>query len=110
MWDEQKRTRFSELRSRTSEHLNAPERAELAALTRELEAEEARYLEGASQALRQERETIEARNRILSDLAGRKQSLLQRLRAFLAEAEAERRAIDCELAAVLAKSSRSPGL
>ena len=33
MWDEQKRTRFSELRSRTSEHLNAPERAELAALT-----------------------------------------------------------------------------
>lgn len=110
MWDEQKRTRFNELRSRTSERLSAPERAELAALTRELEADEARYLKAANQALRQERETIEARNRILNDLAGRKESLLRRLRAFLAEAEAERRAIERELAAVLANPSRSPGL
>lgn len=108
MWDEQKRSRFEQLRSRKSESLNASENAELAVLTHALEAAEASYLEPATQKLRQERETIDAQNKSLHELARRKESLVRGLRAFLAEAEAERRAIDCDLAAVLAETRSSP--
>lgn len=104
MWDEHKRSRFRQLSQQ--EHgggrLNEAEQVELARLTQEIEAGEANYLAPATERLRRERESLEAQNRTLQVLARRKQALLLRLRDFLAEAQAERRAIETELAAVLA--------
>jgi len=78
------------------------EQAELAQLVQELEAAEANYLRPATERLRQQRETLQTQNRALETLALRKEALVLRLRDFLAEAQAERRAIESELAAVLA--------
>ena len=103
MWEEQKSSRFQELRERQQKStLTEAEQAELAILVQELEAAEAGYLTPATQRLRQERENLETQNRTLEVLAHRKEALLLRLRDFLAEAQAERRAIECELATVLA--------
>ena len=52
--------------------------------------------------LRQERETTEQQNRALEDLAGRRKALAEWLGSILAEARAEQRAIESELASVLA--------
>jgi hypothetical protein len=105
MWEAQKRERFQQLRQRQRESgLTEAEQAELGRLVQELEAAEATYLTPATERLRQERETLEAQNRTLEVLARRKETLVLRLRHFLAEAQAERRAIQCELAAVLAGS------
>jgi hypothetical protein len=106
MWDEQKSGRFQELRQRQGA-LTEAEQAELALLFQELESGEAAYLTPAAERLRQEREALEARNRTLEALASRKEALVRRLRDFLAEAQAERRAIETELAAVLAGSRGS---
>jgi hypothetical protein len=103
MWDEQKRQRFQQLRQR-EDQLTAPEQAELVSLVDELEAAEAAYLNGATQRLRQERQTTEKQNRTLAELADRRQALMQRLSSVLAEARAERHAIERELASVLADS------
>ncbi len=100
MWDEQKRERFQQLRQRNGALTDA-EQAELAQLVQELEAEEAAYLTPATQRLRQEREALEVQNQALEALALRKEALVRRLREFLGEAQAERRAIESELAAVL---------
>jgi len=108
MWEEQKRTRFHQLRQRQEKRaLAEAEQAELAFLTQELEAAEAACLTPATERLRQEREIIETQNRNLEALALRKEALVRRLSAFLAEAQTERRAIDGELAAVLAGSRGS---
>jgi hypothetical protein len=108
MWDEEKRVRFQQLRQGQGEGaLTEAEQAELGLLIQELEATEATYLIPATDRLRQEREALEVRNRALEVLAHRKEALVARLRKFLAEAQAERRAIECELAAVLA-GSRGP--
>lgn len=105
MWEEQRRSRFQQLRQRQGNGaLTEAEQAELALLTQELEAGEAGYLAPTTERLRQERETLEAQNRTLEALALRKEALVRRLRDFLAESQAERRAIDGELAAVLAGS------
>ena len=108
MWDAQKHERLQQLRSRDAGTLSASEQAELAVLIQELEAAEAAYLAPATQRLSREREAIEAQNHSLEDLARRKESLVRRLHDFVAEAEAERRAIDSELAAVLAETQSSP--
>jgi hypothetical protein len=103
MWDEQKRSRFHQLRQRQRDGgLPTVEQAELALLVKELEAAEAGYLTPATERLRQERETLEAQNRALEVLGRRKEVLALRLRDFLAEAQAERQAIESEFAAVLA--------
>src|SRR5271165_3942469 len=103
MWDEQKRLRFQELRQRElAQALTEAERAELTLLVEELEAEEARYLKPATEKLQQEREAIESRNRALEALVSRKEALVARLRKLLAETQAERQAIESELAAILA--------
>jgi hypothetical protein len=102
MWEEQKRQRLQELRERQS-GLTEAERAELAGLLKELEAAEAAYLRPATERLRAEREILEKQNRTLEVLAHRKEGLLRRLRDFLAEAKAERHAIERELDAVLAE-------
>jgi hypothetical protein len=106
MWEEQKRSRFQSLRQREHDNqLTRAEDAELQQLIRELEASEAAYLIPATERLRQKREAIENQNLVLEGLARRKEALAERLRAVLAEADAERQMIDSELTAVLAGSS-----
>jgi hypothetical protein len=108
MQQEQKGARFEQMRQQQREHqLTDAERAELALLTRELEAAEATYLTPAAERLRQERETLETQNRTLEALANRKEALVRRLREFLSETQSERRRIEGELAAVLAGSRGS---
>ncbi len=106
MWDEQKRQRFQELRQRDG-LLSETERAELALLVQELETGEVAYLAPATKRLREERETLDGQNRAMQALALRKEALVLRLRDFVAEAEAESRAIEGELAAVLAGNRES---
>lgn len=100
MWDEQRSARFQDLRSR--ETLSEAEQIELAALTRDLQAQEAAYLKPATERLGRERDALEVKNRSLAELVHRREALVRRLHEFLTEAETERRAIDRELAAVLA--------
>jgi hypothetical protein len=105
---EAERSRFRELRERHREKvLTEAERAELAILEQHVEDAEAAHLAPAVERLRQERETIEAQNRTLERLAIRKEALAQQLRHVLGEAQAERRAIESELAAVLAAGEGS---
>jgi hypothetical protein len=99
MWDNQKRTRFEELRE-PSRQLNAVEQTELAALVKELEEVEAGYLKPATERLRRENDSIAKRNLELAELIKRKGALVERLESILAEAQAEERAIEAELAAV----------
>jgi hypothetical protein len=103
MWDQEKRSRFQELRQRQEEDdaLTEADRSELAQMIQELEAAEASYLEPAAERLRRERENVAAQNRRLESLATRKEALTARLQSFLAEAQAERRAIVRELAEVM---------
>ena len=108
MWDPSRSSRFQQLRQRQGEHvLTEAEQAELAQLVQELEAAEANYLRPATEQLRQQRETLQTQNRTLEMLALPKETLVLRLRGFLAEAQAERRAIESELAAVLASGPGS---
>lgn len=103
MWEEQKRSRFQELRQRQQEGgLSEAEQNELALLVLELEAGEAAYLTPATQRMKEERESLEEQNQSLEALVRRKEDLARRLRDFLTEAQAERRAIERELTAVLA--------
>jgi 5-methylcytosine-specific restriction endonuclease McrA len=106
MWDEQKRQRFQQLRQRESQ-LADDERAELASLVHDLEVAESGYLGGATERMGQERQAIEKQNCSLRDLAMRRQALVQRLESVLAEARTERRAIESELASVVANSRGS---
>ena len=106
MWDEQKRQRFQWLRQR-EQPLSAAEQSELASLVKELETAEAMYLQPATERLRQERELLEKQNGELEKLSDRKKDLVQRLDRFLAEARAEQRTIETEVAAVLAGSQSS---
>lgn len=87
--------------------LSEAERAELTLLVQELDAEESAYLAAAAKRLRREREAVEIQNRRLEVLARRREALVRRLGGFLTEAGAERRAIECELAAVLSGSRGS---
>lgn len=107
MGQEQMGSRLDQLRRRQGEGaLTEAERSELALLTEELETAEASYLTPATERIRREREAVEAQNRALDALALRKEALVRRLHDFLAEAQAERRAIDGELAAALEAGER----
>jgi hypothetical protein len=102
MWDEQKRSRFRELRARQREGiLSEAEQAELDVIGRDLEAIEAVLLTPATERIRQERVGLETQNRILEGLALRNEALVRRLRDFLAEAQAERHSIERQLAEVV---------
>jgi len=103
VWDDQKRHRFAELQRREQDGaLSEVERGDLAALEDEVLAMESVYLGPATQRLRQQREVMDAQNRRLDALVARKTALVDRLQSFLSDAEAERRAIEGELEAVLA--------
>jgi hypothetical protein len=105
MWDNLRSSRFQQLRRRQHDSvLTEAEQAELAHLVEELETAEASYLRPVTEQLRQQRETLQVQNRALEALALRKEALVLRLHDFLAEAQAERRAIESELAAVLTGS------
>lgn len=105
MWDSQKRQRFQQLRERSD--LTDSEKTELSALTQELESAEVTYLNGASRRIRNEREQIETQNRSLEKLAARRRALVEKLESALSAAQAERSAIDSELAVVLSGSTGS---
>ena len=106
MWDDQKRRRFEDLRE-PGRQLNAAEQADLAALVKELEDAEAAYLKPATERLRRENDLLAKRNLDLAELNKRKQALVERLENVLGEAQAEERAIETELAAVVAGGQES---
>jgi len=77
MWNEAKQARFNTLRAAGRRGvLSEAERAELADLTRQLDALEATYLEPATERLRQEREQLESQNRQLEELLRERQAHL----------------------------------
>jgi hypothetical protein len=99
MWDDEKRKRFEELRE-PGRQMDAAEQVELAALVKELEDAEAAYLRPATERLRLENDRRAQRNLELAELIKRKEALVERLESVLAEAQAEERAIENELASV----------
>ncbi len=99
MWGPQEHDRFQQLRQRQNV-LNETERAELANLAQKLESWEALTLVPATERLRKERAIVEDQNRILENLAHRREALVRRLGDFLVQAQSERRSIERELAAV----------
>jgi len=102
MWDEQKRQRFEWLRQRESAgELTGIERTELESLVQELQSAETAYLTPATERLREERQGLDNQNRRLEALARRRETLARHLHHVLAEAQAERSAIQGELAALL---------
>jgi hypothetical protein len=106
MWDDKKRQRFEELRT-PGRDLSNVEESELAAMVSELENMEAAYLKAANERLRRENELAERRHAQLQNLVERKEALAQRLAGVVVEAQAERRAIECELATVLSEDRDS---
>jgi hypothetical protein len=103
MWEQSKRDRFQWLRDREEAGtLHDTEKQELQGLIQEIEDAEAEYLAPATERMSQERKTIEAQNQALEALATRKEALLARLKAVVEEVNAERQAIDEEVARILA--------
>jgi hypothetical protein len=104
MLDSPKRERFGELRRKEDAGALTPEeRDELSDLIQEIEDAEAVYLDPATERLARECETLEAQNRELEALLGRKQALRVRLETMLADAEAERRQIAEEVSRILGR-------
>jgi hypothetical protein len=102
MTNDQQHSRIEKLREMQFQGLlTEVEQAELKRLIQEIEAVEAAYLAPATDRVRQERVAIELQNRSLEALVRRKESLVTKLRNFLAEAQAERRMIAREFAAVM---------
>jgi len=97
MWDEIKRQRYNQLRDREWEGtLTAAEKTELAARMQELCDMEATYLQPATERLQQETahwrtelEHMVERNSQLVALVRRKEALLARINAFVAEVTTE---------------------
>lgn len=103
MFDADKRSRFRQLRQRLEGGTVTPEeKGELRKLENQIEGDEATYLTPASERIQSESERLESQNRSLEALVRRREALVERLRVFLAEARSERKAIESELAEVLA--------
>lgn len=101
MWTDVQRQRFNHLRDREWRGTLTPEeQRELAAMMQEICDMEATYLQPATDRLqhetaqlRAELEQVLRRNRHLNTLTQRKEALLTRVQAFVAEAEAEQEAL-----------------
>jgi hypothetical protein len=101
MWDETRRQRYNQLRKREREGtLTAEEQTELAAMMQELCNLEAIYLQPATEHLQQETahwrtelEHVVECNRQLEALIHRKEALLARIHAFIAEVTTEQEAL-----------------
>ncbi len=105
MWNAEKAARLENLREREAEgSLTASEHAELALMFREIEEAEATYLRPATERLVQETQRIAAQNQALEALLRREETLAARLLDTVNDLEAERRAIDRELARILGKA------
>ena len=97
MWDETKRQRYNQLRTREWEGtLTAEEKTELATMMQEICDLEATYLQPATERLQQdtahrrtELEQVVERNGQLEVLIHRKEALLARINAFIAEVTTE---------------------
>jgi len=88
MWNDGKQARFNALRESEREgSATDAERAELAALTRELDASEAAYLTPATEQIRRERQGLEAQNRRLEELLHEREAYLARVRGVVADLE-----------------------
>ena len=108
--NDQKRERLQCLRQRDlNGTLTDSEKSELSLLIQELDCAETAVLRHATERLQNERQVVEARNRVLQDLVGRRQVLAARMRTVLAETQAERQAIDRELTSVLSGSDVALG-
>jgi hypothetical protein len=106
MGDTAKRARFEALRQHEEKGtLTQAEQAELAQMVEEIESAEAAYLRPATERLRAERSQIQARSAALQRLVRRKEELARRLARTLAEAKAERHAIEEEQSRILSGSA-----
>jgi hypothetical protein len=89
MWSTAMQTRLNALRAAERQGtLAEAERAELAALTQQLDAFEAVYLTPATARVQQEREALEAQNRQLEALLHEQQLYLADVRNLVAELQA----------------------
>src|SRR4051794_27248452 len=104
MWDALKRQRFQELRA-LPEPRSTAEQSELDSLVKELESAGSANLTDVTRKIGVEREQVEARNRRLESLVARRRGLAARLDNALADARAERQAIEAKLAPFLAAGS-----
>lgn len=107
MWDEPQRERFHVLRQGALDGtLTTAEQAELTQMIHEIESAEAAALRVSTEQLRGERARLEAANRALQAVVQRKEAFARRRQGLLAEMEAERHAIDEELARILGQQTR----
>ena len=103
MWNDVKRKRFNDLRN-LDRPLTLSEQEELDGMVRELEADEAAYLQPATERLNRENEQAARRNEELRKLAERKQALVVKLQKVLADTRVEQQAIAKELAVLTSAS------
>lgn len=102
MWNDTQKQRFQELRTRERQkNLNETEKAELARMIEELEAEEAATLRPANQRLEQQNLQLAAQNAALKNLVEREKRLQRYLQKALQKADSEREAIAAELEHIL---------
>ena len=92
MWDEVKQARFNALRiAERQETLTEAEGVELLALTQELDALEAAYLQPVTERVRQEREALGEQNSKLEELLREQQDYLAEIRTLVADLEVRAR-------------------
>ena len=92
MWDEVKQARFNTLRSAERQGtLTEAEGVELLALTQELDALEAAYLQPVTERVRQEREALGEQNSKLEELLREQQDYLAEIRTLVADLEVRAR-------------------
>ena len=92
MWDEVKQDRFNALRAAERQGvLTEAEGTELLALTQELDALEATYLQPATECVRQEREALGEQNNKLEELLREQQDYLAEIRTLVADLEVRAR-------------------
>jgi len=114
MWTDVQRQRFNHLRDREwSGTLTAEEQRELAAMMQEICDMEATYLQPATDRLqhetaqlRAELEQVLQRNRQLDTLIQRKEALLARVQAFVAEAEVEQETLQKAYRDIMEETTR----
>ena len=88
MWNDDKQARFNALReSERKDSATDAERAELAALTRELDTLEAACLTPATEQIRRERQALGTQNRRLGELLHEREAYLARVRGMVADLE-----------------------
>src|SRR5437870_3611469 len=102
MQDAAKRAKFESLRQREEEGtLTEAEQAELAQMIEEVERAEAAYLRPATERLRADRAEVTRQSGALQGVLQRKEALVRRLEQTLAEARAERDALEEEVNRIL---------